>query len=178
MAVDTHPLKWRFPLFLMIFSGFFWLGASMIRVIIGNVLLQTGTLEFEEYLPPEAEREIFRLLSIVSLVVIAAYLIVLVSSFFFLRHKPLGLKQHGWLMMSVVLFYLFVPVEFFTMYLDGKMIYLEFFTTAERGQFRELFISRVAALAGVPFIAMLCYYTIIGLAVFQPMRKRISVDEA
>ena len=171
MPVDTNPLKWRIPLFLLVLSGFFWLGAAMVRVIIGNVLLQTGTLQFEEYLPPEAEREIFRLLSIVSLVVIASYMVVLTSSVVFLRFNPFPLKEHGWLMMSVILFFLFVPVELFTMYLDGKMIYLEFFTTAERGQFRELFISRVAALAGVPFIGMLCYYTIIGLAVFQPMKK-------
>lgn len=172
VSVDSNPLKWRVPLFLLVLSGVFWLGASMIRVIIGNVLLQTGTLQFEEYLPPEAEREIFRLLSIVSLVVIASYLFVLVSSIAFLRTMPFKIKNHGWLMMSAILLFLFVPVELFTAYLDGQMIYLEFFTTAERDEFRTIFISRVAALAGAPFVAMLCYYTIIVLAVFQPMRKR------
>lgn len=177
VSVDANPLKWRVPLFLLVLSGVFWLGASLIRVIIGNVLLQTGTLQFEEYLPPEAEREIFRLLSIVSLVVIASYLVVIASSVVFLRTMPFSLRQHGWLMMSAILLYLFVPVELFTAFLDGRMIYLEFFTTAERDEFRTIFISRVAALAGAPFVAMLSYYTIIGLAVLQPMRKKETVDQ-
>ena len=171
MSPGRSPRTWRIAVFALIVSAIFWLGASSSRVIIGNTLLQTGTLEFEQYLAPDAEREIFRLLSIVSLVVISSYIGVLISSIVFLIAGPFLLRQHGWLMMSAVLLYLFIPVEFFTMYLDAKMIYLEFFTTADRGSFRELFIARVAALAGTPFIAMLCYYTIIALAVFQPLKR-------
>ena len=171
MSPGTSALTWRLSLFTLILAGIFWLGASGIRVIIGNVLLETGTLRFEEYLPPDAEREIFRLLSIVSLVVISSYVAVVTSAVVFLATSPYPLKEHGWLMMGAVLFFLFVPVEMFTMYLDAQMIYLEFFTTADRSAFRELFIARVAALSGTPFIAMLCYYTVIALAVFQPFRK-------
>jgi len=178
MPPKERPVAWRVALLVFVIAGIFWLGATNIRVIVGNLLLQTGTLKFEEYLPPDAEREIFRLLSIVSLVVICAYAVTLVSSVVFLAMMPLRLKEHGWLMMSAILFYLFVPVEVFTMYLDARMIYLEFFTTMEREAFREIFIARVAALAGTPFIAALCYYTIIGLAIFQPMRKQETLHEA
>jgi hypothetical protein len=171
MSPGKSARTWRVSLFTLIVAAIFWLGASSSRVIIGNSLLQTGTLEFEEYLAPDAEREIFRLLSITSLLAISSYVGVLISSIVFLITKPFPLKEHGWLMMSAILFYLFVPVEIFTMYLDARMIHLEFFTTAERGAFRELFIARVAALSGTPLIAMLCYYTVIGLAVFQPFRK-------
>ncbi len=171
MSPGKSALTWRLSLFALILATIFWLGASSIRVIIGNVLLETGTLEFEEYLPPDAEREIFRLLSIVSLVVISSYIGALISSIVFLFSSPFPLRENGWLMMSAILFFLFVPVELFTMYLDAQMIYLEFFTTADRGAFRELFIARVAALSGTPLIAMLCYYTILGLAVFQPLRR-------
>ena len=171
MSPGKSALTWRLSLFMLIFAAIFWLGASSIRVIIGNVLLETGTLEFEEYLPPDAEREMFRLLSIVSLVVISSYVGVLISSIVFLVSQPFPVRENGWLMMSALLFYLFVPVELFTMYLDARMIYLEFFTTADRVELRELFIARVAALSGTPFIALLCYYTVIGLAVFQPLRR-------
>lgn len=171
MSPGKTARTWRLSLFTLIISAIFWLGAASSRVILGNTLLQTGTLEFEEYLAPDAEREIFRLLSIVSLVAISSYIGVLISSIVFLAARPFPLKEHGWLVMGAILFYLFVPVEFFTMYLDAKMIYLEFFTTAERGAFRELFIARVAALSGTPLIAMLCYYTVIALAVFQPLKK-------
>jgi hypothetical protein len=77
--------------------------------------------------------------------------------------------------MSAILFYLFVPVEAFTMYLDGKMIYQEFFTMVDNEVFRELFVRRMGALKGAPVVALLCYYTIIGLVVFQPFRKKQEV---
>ena len=167
-----RPLPtWRIALFIFVVAATFWLGAVNIRAMIGNDLLKPGTLEFEEYLAPEAESEIFRLVCIASITVIASYCITVISSIVFVATSPLKMKQHGWLLMSAILFYVFVPVEVFTMYLDGRMIYLEFFTTAGNVVFRELFIARVGALAGAPVVAHLCYYTIIALAVFQPLKK-------
>jgi hypothetical protein len=156
----------------MVVAAIFWLGSVNIRAMIGNDMLKTGTLEFEEYLAPEAEREIFRLLSFASLIVMISYAAVLVSGTVFLTTTPLRFREHGWLMLSAILFYAFVPVEVFTMSLDARMVYMEFFTTAGNDVFRELFIARVAALAGAPVIALLCYYTIIALAVFRPLTRR------
>ena len=162
---------WRIALFVLIVSSIVWLGGINIRAVIGNDMLKPGTLEFEEYLSPEAEREIFRLLSLSSLVVTVSYCIVLLSSMVFLATSPFKLKEHGWLLMSAILFYIFVPVEAFTLYLDCKMVYHEFLTTADNAVFRELFTARVAALSGVPVIALMCYYTIICLSVFQPFKR-------
>ncbi|MBM2839591.1 MAG: hypothetical protein HW412_119 [Bacteroidetes bacterium] len=171
-AQRTESTTWRIALFVFIVSSTLWLGGSHIRAIIGNDLLKFATLEFEEYIPPDAEREIFRLISFASLAIMISYSAALVSSIVFLMKCPFKLKEHGWLMMSAILFYLFVPVEAFTTYLDSKMIYSEFFTTADNEAFRELFLARLGALAGTPFIATICYYTIIGLAIFQPLKKK------
>ena len=172
-ATQAHSATWRPALFVFVISSTLWLGSVFIRAMIGNVLLKFGTLTFEENIPPDAEREIFRLLSLTSLSVIGSYIIALVSSIVFLVTCPFKMKEHGWLMTSAILFYLFVPIEAFTMYLDVRMIYGEFFTTADNQVFRELFVARIGALAGTPYIAMLCYYTIIALAVFQPLKKRL-----
>jgi hypothetical protein len=51
------------------------------------------------------------------------------------------------------------------------MISLDFFFNPSLTDFRILFIHRLAALAGVPMIALLSYYTIIGLVAWQPMKK-------
>ncbi len=162
---------WRIALLILIAASFFWLGGVHYRALLGNTLLKPGTLEFSDAIAPEAEREIFRLMSQISGIIAAGYVLTLISATVFLRLVPLRLKEHGWLMMSAVLFYLFAPVEIFTMTIDAKMIYQEFFTTAGNDVFRTLFIERMAALAGVPFIALLCYYTIVGLVVFQPLKK-------
>lgn len=163
---------WRLWLFLLVLSAIIWLGGVNVRAIVGNDLLKPGTLEFEEFMAPEAEREIFRLLSMTSLVIIVSYGVLLISSILFLASSPYRMKDHGWLMMSAILFFVFVPVELFTMYLDGKMIYQEFFTTADNQSFRELFVHRMGALKGAPVVALLCYYTIIGLVTFQPFRRK------
>ncbi|HTY00303.1 MAG TPA: hypothetical protein VMG09_09780 [Bacteroidota bacterium] len=163
-------------LFVCIVAGIFWLGGTTARAFIGNDMLKPGTVEFEDYLAPESEREVFRLLAVTSAVVGISYIVALVSSIVFLATSPFRMKEHGWLLMAAVLFYLFVPVEIYTMILDGKMIYKEFFTTADNEVFRELFIARVKALSGAPVVAVLCYYTAIGLAVFQPFRKSLPQD--
>lgn len=174
MTVRGEPVVWRIALFVLVVSAIFWLGGTNARALIGNDMLKPGTVEFEEYLAPEAEREVFRLISVSSVVIMISYLVTLTSSILFLATSPYRLKEHGWLLMSAILFYVFVPVEVYTMILDGKMIYKEFFTTADNAVFRELFVARVKALAGAPVIAVLCYYTVIGLAVFQPLKKRPS----
>lgn len=173
--LDQHSNVWRVALFFLVVSAIIWLGATVTRALIGNDLLRTDTetlmLRINDRLSPEAQREAFRLLSICSVVVLGGYIGTLISSIVFLAACPFKLKQHGWLMMSALLFYLFVPVEVWTLYLDGKMIYLEFFTTEGLERFQELLLARVGALAGAPTIASLCYFTILGLAVFQPMKK-------
>jgi hypothetical protein len=161
----------RIALFVLVVSAVFWLGGTNARALIGNDMLKPGTVEFEEYLSPEAEREVFRLISVASIVVIISYITTLVSSVVFLVTTPYRLREHGWLVMAMILFYVFVPVEAYTMVLDWRIIYKEFFTTADNAVFRELFVARVKALAGAPVIAVLCYYTVIGLAVFQPLKK-------
>ena len=162
---------WKVSLFVLVLSSIFWLGGINARAMIGNDMLKPGTLEFEEYLSPEAEREVFRLISVCSVVIILAYAATVASSIVFFATSPLKFKENGWLMMSAILFLMFFPVEIYTMIIDTRMIYKEFFTTAENAVFRELFIARVKALSGVPVIGMLCYYTAIALAVFQPMKR-------
>jgi len=169
LAAPSSP-AWRIALFVMVVASILWLGAVSCRAIIGNDMLKPGTMEFEEYLAPEAEAEIFRLVAIMSAVAIPSYLAALAGSIIFLAASPFKLKEHGWLAMSAILFYIFVPVEVFTMVLDARIVYEQFFTTSDNNVFKGLFRARLEALAGTPVIAMLCYYTIVGLAIFQPLR--------
>jgi hypothetical protein len=168
-----RDLSWRLALAALLFSGIFWLGASTTRAIIGNHLLRPGTIELDQYLAPEAQREIFRLLSVSSIIVIAGYAGTFLSGMAFLWLSPFRLREHGWLMISAILFYAFAPVEVYTLLLDGRMIYEEFFTTSDNAVFQALFLKRVTALNGAPVIAMFCYLTIIGLAAFQPFRRTL-----
>jgi hypothetical protein len=172
----SHVTLWRVALFVLIVGAVIWLGTWVARASIGNDLLVPGTMQFDEQTPPVAERHLYRVLAGSGILMVGGYVLVLISSVVFLRTSPYRLRENGWLMMSALLLYVFVPVEVYVMSLDVRMIYLEFFAGADPAAFRELFLARVGALAGAPFVAMLCYCTIIALAVFQPFRRNAPLS--
>jgi len=162
----------KISFFGMLLGAILWLGATNVRAIIGAELLETWTMTLLPGLQENFQREIFRLISYSSLIVIGGYLIAFFSAVTFVKTTSITVKQEGWLMMSAILFFMFSPVEFYTMYLDGRMAILELFSHPALEELQRLFIHRLAALAGVPMIALLSYYTIIGLAIWQPMKKK------
>ena len=167
----VHAAGTRAMLLVLVLSSVVWLGSLNARMVIGGDLLEPGTLTFDPLLSPSAERELFRLLSVIALIAAATYPCVLISAALFLWRSPWRPRQHGWMMMSAILLFGFLPIELYAMTIDLRMVYLEFFTTASNEDFRVLFLERLGALGGAPFIAVLSYYTIIGLAVFQPLRR-------
>src|SRR5262249_41613118 len=120
---------------------------------------------------PYVERTVYGLLAQSSAVITCAYAAVWISGIVFLRSTSLRLKEHGWLMMSAVLFYLFTPVEVYTSVLDYKMWYLDHVGSNDLVEFRKLFIHRLAALSGVPLIALCSYYTIMSSPFSGPCGK-------
>lgn len=177
--LDTKPrgtarssVMWRLALIVIAAGALLWLGSVHARALLANDLLEPGTLTLRTAVSPVAERFIYHQLSVQALVMIPGYLLVLMGSIVFLARSPYRLKEHGWLMTSAILLFLFVPVEVFTMVLDVRMVLIEFFGSAQLPEFRELFMARMQALAGAPLIAHLCYYTIIVLVVMRPFRKQ------
>jgi hypothetical protein len=143
---------WRIALCCLLIGAVLWLGSLVVRAFIANDLLVPGTMQFNDTTPPAAERHLYHVLAGSAALMVGGYILVLVSSVVFLYASPFRLREHGWLMMSALLLYLF-------------------FSGADLPVFRELFLARVGALGGAPFIATLCYFSIIGLAVFQPFRR-------
>lgn len=167
MALDLKKIS----LFIMVVSGVCWLGGINVRAVVGFSLLEFGTLEFRPNIHPYVERVVFSLLAQSSLVVNIAYLAAITASVVYLRTAKWNVKSEGWLLMSAILLYVFVPVEIYTMVLDVKMWLLDMAGSNDLVEFRKLFIHRLAALSGVPMIALLCYYTIIGLVIVRPLRR-------
>lgn len=163
---------WRVALCVFVLGSLAWFGSFITRTTIANELLEPGTVRLNTALAVEAEQHLYRVLAGSAIPMIAGYILVLISSAVFLRTSPLRLREHGWLMMSALLLYVFVPVEFFAMSLDVRMLSLQYFGAADLPASRELFLARLGALAGAPFVAVLCYLTIIPLAVFQPFRRK------
>lgn len=162
----------KIALTILIAGAVFWLGGINIRALIGNELLNYDQFDFRTSIPPDRENTLFQMICNSSLVVVISYFFVLVSAIWFLATTKLKMKQNGWLLMSSILFFIFVPAEIYTYYLDVQFIILFFSGPPNHDGLLKLFGERLGALSGVPVIAMFCYYTIIPIAVFRPLRKK------
>ena len=172
----------RVALFIMIAGGIFYLGGSAARAIIGNDLVELGTLKFRQDIPFDAEKEIYNLLARTSLLIVFGYFLALVGFITFLSKSRIRMKTHPNIMMAVILFALFIPVEFYTSYLDLRFFasfvdfQLQLFLGADPGplrdEMRKLFVERVSGLGGLSVIAILSYYSAIGALVFRPVKPK------
>ncbi|MCX7832893.1 MAG: hypothetical protein N2490_01620 [Ignavibacteria bacterium] len=164
-------IKARFWLFLLIVASIIWLGGINVRIIIGNQLLSFDEFDFRLNVPPDEENTIFRLLAYSSVLVAIGYVITFISAIFFLKTYKINLRQNVWLLMSALLFFVFSPVEFYNIFLDYKFYKLLIENPADRDNLLLIFGERVGLLKGVPWIAILSYYTAIAIAIFQPLKK-------
>lgn len=167
----------KIALTLLVIAGIFWLGGINIRTLIGNELLDYDQFDFRTSIPPDRENTLFQMLSNASLVVVISYFIVLVSAIWFTATTKLKMKENGWLLMSAILFFMFVPVEVYTNYLDIRFMLLFQQGPPNHDGLLKLFGERIGAFRGVPVIAMLCYYTIIPIVIFKPLRKIKDTNE-
>ncbi len=158
-------------LFLLIVGAIFWLGGINVRFIIGNDLLNYDEFSFRTSIPTDEENMIFKLLSYTSVLIMISYLVVLVSAIIFLKKCKINFKENPWLLMCSILFFVFVPVEFYTTYLDIQFYRLFLEHPPNHDGLLKLFGERIGFLKGVPWIAMLSYYTIILIAVMKPLKK-------
>jgi hypothetical protein len=161
----------KIALTLLIIAGVFWLGGINIRSLIGNELLDYDQFDFKTSIPPDRENTLFQMMSNASLVIVISYFIVLVSAIWFVITSHLKMKENGWLLMCAVLFFIFVPVEIYTCYLDVQFMLLFRSNPPNHDGLLKLFGERLGGLSGVPVIAVFCYYTIIPIAVFRPLRR-------
>jgi hypothetical protein len=158
-------------LFLIVLGAIFWLGGMNIRALIGNELFEKNTIYFRSDLTPDYQSAILFMLANSTIVTLIAYVVVFISTIVFISLSKPNLKEKGWLMASLILFFMFTPLEFYTGYLDFKYIITYFFYGGDGYTLKMLFLKRVVAIGGLPAIAIFCYYTIVGLLVWRPLDK-------
>ena len=170
----TLNKKAKTSLFILTVFAIFWLGGISVRFFIGNQLLDYDEFNFRISIPPDEENQIFKMISDASIMIMISYIAVLISAVVFMKTCRINLRENTWLLMCAILFFVFVPVELYTSYLDLKFIMLFDKRPANHDNLLKLFGERIGFLRGVPWIAIMSYFTIIWLAIFQPMKKTVA----
>lgn len=168
----------KIALTLLIIASVFWLGGINVRALIGNELLNYDQFDFRISIPPDRENALFQMMSNASILIAISYFFVVVSAIWFLATMKLKIKENGWLLMSAIMFFLFLPAEVYTNYLDLKFTLLFHSHPPNHDELLRIFGERLGALSGVPVIALFCYYTIIPIAIFKPLRKKNEEEKA
>ena len=161
----------KFWLILLIIAAIFWLGAINVRFIIGNELLIFDEFNFRVSIPPDEENVIFKMISNASILIMIAYVFTFVSAIMFTVKAKINTKENPWFLMCCILFFVFAPIEFYAIYLDLKFVFLFHSNPPNHDDLLKLFGERIGLLKGVPWVAILSYYTIVVVAVLQPLKK-------
>jgi hypothetical protein len=145
---------------------FLLLGAAL---LLGGIALQMVTgISVMNVTDPAAEKFGFMLMSRGSLVLIAAYAMVFVSGIAFWLLGPYKLTRDRWFLVTFLLFYIWTPVDIYTISLDIRFAMLFDPTGPLPDALKALFLSRWETLGPIPLIALVGYLTAIGLAIFKP----------
>ncbi|HEY3250546.1 MAG TPA: hypothetical protein VGK25_05455 [Ignavibacteria bacterium] len=177
MAEISQSKSNKIALIILLIGAVFWLGGVNIRALVGNELLNYDQFDFRTSIPPDRENALFQMISNSSIVIVISYFFVFVSAIWFMATTKLKIKENGWLLMCAVLFFIFVPAEAYTNYLDIKFALLFHSHPPNHDELLKIFGERLGALSGVPVIALFCYYSIIPIVVFKPLRKNIVKGE-
>ena len=162
----------NFFLVLLVMSAAVWIYSSSMKNYQSGKLLKLGTIEYVQDLNEIAERDTYRSIAMHSLIALMSYPAVLLAAIGYVITTPRSFKKHGWLLMCAILLFAFIPVEVYCFWLDWKIVGLNYWGNWPLEEFRKAFLIRLTALAGLPFIAQLCYYTIPILIIFKPLQKQ------
>jgi len=168
-------MKNKIVAFLLILSAVVWFYTIIMRNMTLGSLFEFGTIQFRADLTDDVERRHYSSLVEYAIIGAISYTVVLLSTIAFASTTAKPLKQRGWLVMSMILFLIFVPVEMYCFWLDWKLIGLQYWGNWPLEEFRKALLNRVTALGGLPFIAQLCYFTIPLLIIFKPLKNTTSL---
>lgn len=173
--MNKKELIQKVLLFCTIICGFLWLGGTIFRGVIAYRLFESFSLIVRSNLTTESIIQTLLIIGGVTVYIISSYVLFLIFFYLFILTSKINLKNNGWLFMIVMIVTLFIPVEVFTFIIDVKFVLLVYTPNFDPNLGLSLLIQRIAALNGLPAIAIFSYFTAIFLAILQPLKRTDEV---
>jgi hypothetical protein len=157
---DTMNKPAKIALYFLVIGGALLLGGIASQMIVGISLMDVTD--------ESVERFGYMVMSRGSIMLVAAYAMVFLSGIAFWLLGPYELKRDRWFLIAFLCFYIWLPVDIYTIILDIRFAVL--FNPGEQltEELKSLFMSRQQTLGPIPLIMLLGYLTAIGMAVFRP----------
>lgn len=177
MKLEKRTDKIAASIFILAFA--LWLGGSLVRTIIAySVFEPSATQTLIKQISNDILMQTVYLFASSTVYTLPAYLISLFCVFYFLIKFKSNFRNEGWLFMSIILFLISSPIQFYNAYLDVQLSMhifwggnWEFYSE----QIQNFFLKRFTTIwqstfSGLSYLANL---TILIYIVWQPLRKSV-----
>ncbi len=166
-------------LFLIVsaLSCIFWIGSYLLRMFLTYQLFNETMTSYRPFINDQNIKAILLVLNPSVITTFVLYVIFIISIILFLVTTKLKLKQNGWLFIITILVFITAPFEIYLMTIDYKIFNMVNSGIFTSGEVLTLIAERLKDLSSFPLIELLCYCSVIFLAIFQPMTRNSIKNE-
>ncbi len=152
----------------------FWMGSSFIRLMLSYQMFDQTITSKKDYLNEQNLKAVLTTINPAVMTTFVLFIVFLIFYFLFLVTSKLNLRRNGWLFIITVLILVTAPFEIYLMTIDYSI-----FTKVNSGLFNNsdvlnLIMKRLTVISSFSLIELLCYCSIIFLAIFKPMTREES----
>jgi hypothetical protein len=164
-------LSARIFLFLSFVSGAIWFGGSIVRSFIVYELFQGNEFQLKTIYNLDNLRIVFIAVNPLITSNIVSFLIFFISYILYVFSSKFNFKKEGWFFISIILFILILPTEFYMILNDYKVAALVFGGDFSTEEILGSTINRYKKLSSFPIINLLSFASIVFLFILKPFKK-------
>jgi hypothetical protein len=164
-------------LYLCALSGLLWIGGYFARLILTYKLFEDTDFILKSFLNNQNLPGILIMLNSGIILTFVLYIVFIISFIVFLLTAHLSFKENGWLFIITILVLITAPFEIYLMTIDHKIIDLILSGLFSVNDILALIIKRFKIFGSFPIIELLCYFAIIYLFIFQPLKMSKNKSE-
>ncbi len=158
-------------LYICLLSGIVWLGSNVTRLTLTYQLFVGNNFALKSYLNNQNLPGIFITLNAAAILTTIVYAIFIFSFLLFLISSRLNLKENGWLLIVTIIIAVTFPFELYLILNDYRIFVLIQSGSLNINEILNFTIKRFKILGSFPIIEILCYFSIIYLILFKPLRS-------
>ncbi|HNT78915.1 MAG TPA: hypothetical protein PKH77_28240 [Anaerolineae bacterium] len=158
----------KIALYALVLGTALLLGGIAFQMVVGISLMSVTDTSAEVFG--------YTLMSRGSILLIVAYTLVFLSGIAFWRLGPYRLREDRWFRVAFLCFYIWVPVDIYTIVLDIRFA-VRFDPHAPlTEELKALFMARQETLGPIPLLILLAYLVAIGMAIFRPQLGKRALE--
>lgn len=157
-------------LFTSILLGSLWMGGYLLRLVVFYQLFEAEEFVLRSFLNIENLPGIFMILRSAVAMTLILFPLFILSYISFLFSSKINLKQNGWLFIITILIFITLPFEIYLITIDYDIVFKINYSSFRTDDVLNLVIKRFKVLSSFPIIELICYFSVIYLMIFQPLK--------